>query len=152
MRWRVAALIALFGVAVTPGVTDAVQPRAASTSMVHVSVRPGTGSPATHFVISFTAVQATGAVGGGNIYRVTASTSGRGRCVSSTSAVAPPTLTGATVRVTLAPTARRHWCVGRFGGQVWSVLHPPCPLGKACPAIVPLPRMVGTFSFRVRRG
>ena len=63
MRWRVAALIALFGVAVIPGVADAARPRATTT--VHVSVRPGSGSPATHFVISFTAVQATGAVGGG---------------------------------------------------------------------------------------
>ncbi len=150
MRWRVAALIALFGVAVIPGVADAAQPRATST--VRVSVRPGSGSPSTRFVISFTAVQATGAVRGGNIYRITASTSRRGGCVSSTSAVAPPTLTGATVHVTLAPTARRHWCVGTFRGQVWSVLNPPCPVGKACPAIEPLPRMVGTFSFRVRRG
>jgi hypothetical protein len=150
MRWRVAAVIALFGVAVIPGVSDAAQPRAAN--MVRVSVRPGSGSPATHFVISFTAVQATGAVGGGNIYRITASTSRRGGCASSTSAVAPPTRTGATVRATLAPTARRHWCTGTFRGQVWSVLQPPCPVGKACPAIVPLPRIVGTFSFRVRRG
>jgi hypothetical protein len=149
MRWRVAALIALFGVAVIPGVSDAAQPHAAT--MVRVSVRPGSGSPSTHFVISFTAVQATGAVGGGNIYRITASTSGRGGCLSSTSAVAPATRTGATVRVTLAPTARRHWCAGTFRGQVWSVLHPPCPAGQACPEIVPLPRMVGTFSFRVRR-
>ncbi len=149
MRWRVAALIAVFGVAVIPGVADAARPRV--TTMVRVSVRPGSGSPTTHFVISFTAVQATGAVGGGNIYRITASTSARGRCVSSTSATAPPTRTGATVRVTLAPSARRHWCAGTFRGQVWSVLNPPCPVGKACPAILPLPRMVGTFSFRARR-
>ena len=143
-------MIALFGVMMIPAVSDAVQPRVAS--MVRVSVRPPSGSPATHFLVGFTAVQATGAIGGGNIYRITANTSARGRCVSSTSAVAPPTLTGDTVRVTLAPPARRHWCAGTFGGQVWSVLHPPCPLGKACPEIVPLPRMVGTFSFRVRRG
>jgi hypothetical protein len=147
MRWRVAALIALFGIAVIPGVSDAAGAHAATP--VRVS---GSGSPATHFAISFTAVQATGAVGGGNIYRITASTSGRGSCESSTSAVAPPTRTGATVRVTLAPAARRHWCAGTFRGQVWSVLYPPCPEGEACPAIVPLPRMVGRFSFRVRRG
>jgi hypothetical protein len=27
-----------------------------------------------------------------------------------------------------------------------------CPPGTACPAIVPLPRMVGKFTLRVRRG
>src|ERR1700733_6512787 len=62
MRWRGAALIALFGVAVIPGCADAARPRV--TTMVRVSVRPGSGSPTTPFVISFTAVQAKGAVGG----------------------------------------------------------------------------------------
>jgi len=128
--------------------------RADRLACLHVSVKPASGSSTTHFRISFTAPQATGAVGGGNIYRITASDprSGGGKCMSSTSAVAPPTLAGATVRVTLAPPAHKPWCAGTFRGQVWSVLFPPCPVGKACPAILPQPRMVGKFTFQVRRG
>jgi hypothetical protein len=63
-----------------------------------------------------------------------------------------PTLAGATVRVTLAPAAHKPWCAGTFRGQVWSVLFAPCPVGQACPAILPQTRMVGKFTFRVRRG
>ncbi len=145
-------MIAVLGIAAIPAASDAAEPIGAPT--VHVSVKPASGPPVTHFRISFTAVQATGAVGGGNIYRITASdpSAGGGKCVASTSAVAPPTLTGATVHVTLAPAAHKRWCAGTFRGQVWSVLLPPCPLGQACPAILPLPRMVGRFTFRVVRG
>jgi hypothetical protein len=152
MRWRAAAVIALFGIAAIPGISAAAVPVGSPT--VHVSVKPASGSPTTHFRVSFKAPQASGAVGGGNAYRITASLtdSGAGKCVSSTSAVASPTLAGATVHATLSPTAHRRWCAGTFHGQVWSILLAPCPVGKACPAILPLARMVGKFTFRVVRG
>ena len=152
MRWRVATLIALLGIAAIPGISGAAEPIVSPS--LHVSVKPASGSSTTHFRISFMAPQVTGAVGGGNIYRITASDphSGGGKCLSSTSAVTPPTLAGATVRVTLAPPAHKRWCAGTFRGQVWSVLFAPCPVGQACPAILPQPRMVGKFTFRVRRG
>jgi hypothetical protein len=35
---------------------------------------------------------------------------------------------------------------------VWDVITEPCPFGKACPAIEPLPQLVGKFTFRVTRG
>ncbi|HTP23522.1 MAG TPA: hypothetical protein VMJ65_28205 [Solirubrobacteraceae bacterium] len=146
MRWRAAAAIALFGIAAIPASSGAVEPIGLPT--VHVSVRPASGSSATHFRISFKAPQRTGVVD----YRITASNSGHGRCESSISTVAPGALAGGTVHVTLAPTARRGWCAGTFRGQVWNVLIPRCPIGKACPAILPLPRIVGKFTFRVSHG
>jgi hypothetical protein len=120
---------------------------------VHVSVWPASGSSTTHFRVSFKTLQATGVIGGRHdLYRLTASDAGRGNCVSSTYAIAPPTPAGATVHVTLAPTAHERWCAGTFRGQVWNVVIPPCPVGRACPAILPLPQMVGRFTFRVRPG
>ena len=69
--------------------------------------------------------------------------------------MAPPSHAGATVHVTLAPAAHRGWCAGTFRGQVWNVLTEPCPVGRACPAIQPLP-VVGKFMFareaRLSRG
>ena len=145
-------MIALLGIAAIPGMSAAAVPIVSPT--VHVSVKPASGSPTTHFRVSFKAPQATGAVGGGNVYRIIASVadSGAGKCMSRTTMVASPTLAGATVHVTLSPTAHRRWCTGTFHGQVWSVLLAPCPVGKACPAILPLARMVGRFTYRVTRG
>jgi hypothetical protein len=130
MRWRAAAVIALFAIALIPGISGAtaviVGPR------VHASVRPASGSPRTHFRITLKAAEDRGAIGAGHdIYRVTASDAGRGGCQPSASAVAPPTPAGATVRVTLAPGAKRTWCTGTFRGQVWIVVIPPCPIAKA---------------------
>ena len=150
MRWRAAASIALFGIAAIPGISGAAEP--IGQPSLHVSVKPASGSSTTRFRLTFKVAQTTGGIGGGVIYRITASDSGHGRCVSSTSAVAPPTLAGGTVRVTLAPTAHSRWCAGTFRGQVWSQPFAPCPVGKACPAILPLARMVGKFTFRVTRG
>jgi hypothetical protein len=148
MRLRVAVLIALFGVAAIPGVSDAIQPYGQPS--LKVSVKPRSGSRATHFVISFKSAETTGP--GHGLYRVTASVTPPGKCQARTSVVAPPSHTGATVHVTLAPSRPRGWCAGTFRGQVWNDLVEPCPVGKACPAIVPLPRIVGTFTFRVNRG
>jgi len=152
MRWRVAALIAVFGIAGIPGISGAAE--AVGLPTVHVSVTPASGSSTTHFRVSFNAAQATGAIGGGNIYRITASRSGSagGKCVSSTAAVAPPALAGATVRVTLAPTAHKRWCVGTFRGEVLSVAFPPCAVGQACVTVVTPVRVVGKFTFHVTRG
>jgi hypothetical protein len=151
MRVRVAVLVALAGIAAIPGVSDAIQP--IGQPSLKVSVKPRSGSRATHFVISFKAAVTTSRVGPiRDRYRITASVKRRGKCQATTSMVAPPSRAGATVHVTLAPSRARGWCTGTFRGQVWNELVEPCPEGKACPAIVPLPRIVGTFSFHVRRG
>jgi hypothetical protein len=151
MRWRVAIAIALLGIAVIPGVSGAAPPGGGAT--LRVSVKPATGSPATNFVISFKAEQTTGVIGvAHDTYRITASGPAGGSCQASAAGQAPPTHAGATVRVSLAPAGHRRWCAGTFRGQVWNVVVPPCPTYRACPQLVPLPRMVGKFSFRVRRG
>ena len=149
MRWRAAAGLALIGIAAIPGVSDARLP--ATVSSLHVSVEPASGSPATHFVVAFKAAQST-AILSGDTYRVTASGPARAGCQASIAVMAPRTHAGDHVRVKLAPKARGHWCAGTFRGQVWNVLIPPCPTGKACPAVVVPPQVVGRFTFRVKRG
>jgi hypothetical protein len=147
MRWRAGAVLAVIGIAAIPGVSDALVP---SGKPVKVSVKPASGSPTTHFEVSFRAAQTTGIVGGtSDTYRVTASDSARAGCQGSIAAVAPPTHAGATVRVKLAPKAHGRWCAGTFHGQLWNIVFPRCPAGKACPAIAFPPQMVGKFSFRV---
>jgi hypothetical protein len=151
MRWRVAALIALVGLTVIPAASDAAH--ASQPSVLRVTVKPPVGSGRTHFAISFRAAATTGIVGGAHrVYRITASVPARGGCQSSATAVAPPARAGTMEHVTLAPTGSKAWCAGTFRGQVWDLIIERCPVGKACPAIQPLPRMVGTFTFRVTRG
>ncbi len=149
MRWRVAALIALAGMAAMPASSGARQ--AGHVATLSVSVTPRSGSGRTHFAVSFRAAVSTGPRAH-RLYRITASSSAHGGCQSSAVVEAPATKAGSTVRVTLAPGRRAGWCEGVFRGQVWDVITEPCPIGKACPAMMPLPQMVGKFSFRVTRG
>jgi hypothetical protein len=149
MRWRVAALVALSGMAVVPAVSDGAQPRATGT--VSVSVKPRSGSGRTRFAVSFRAALATGPAFH-NRYRITADNGTHSGCQSAVAVTAAPTKAGSTVRVTLAPSGSRRWCAGTFHGQVWDVLTAPCPPLEACPAIVPVPRPVGKFTFRVSPG
>ena len=51
MRWRVATLIAMLGIAAIPAVSDAAQPGHAA--MLTVAVQPSAGSARTHFAVSF---------------------------------------------------------------------------------------------------
>jgi hypothetical protein len=148
MSRRVLALMVLAGVAAIPTASDAAQPDRVVAPTV--SVKPRAGSARTHFVVSFGAAHATGRFAQHH-YRITASERAHGGCQSD-AAAAPATEAGATVRVVLAPSGSKHWCAGLFRGQVWDVITLSCPVGKACPAIEPLPHMVGKFTFRVTRG
>ena len=142
------ALSALSGI---PAVSQAAQPVRAP--KLHVAVKPRSGSPATRFVISFKPAPSVSKIGLVHAsFRVTASDRGRAGCRSSTSATVLPARVGETVHVALAPGSPQRWCAGTFRGQVWEVLIQPCPLAQACPAIVPLPVLVGKFTFRVARG
>ena len=141
-------LSALSGI---PAVSQAAQPVRAP--KLHVAVKPRSGSPATRFVISFKPAPNAAKIGLVNAsFRVTASDRARAGCRSRTSATALPARAGETVHVALAPGPSARWCAGTFRGQVWEMLIPPCPLAQACPAIVPLPVLVGKFTFRVARG
>ena len=150
MRWRVAALIALVGLGVSPVASDAAQP--SHPPMLTITVKPLAGSDRTHFAISFRAAATTGIFAGAHrVYRITASAPPRGGCQSSATATAPPARAGTTEHVTLAPAGSKTWCAGTFRGEVWDLITERCPVGKACPAIQPLPRIVGRFTFRVTR-
>jgi hypothetical protein len=141
-------VLAMIGIAAIPGVAGALVP--SGTGSVHVSIRPASGSPTTHFAVSFKAALSTGIIGDtGATYRVTASATAHAGCQASIAVVGPPTHVGAMVRVKLTPNAHTRWCAGTFHGQVWKSVFPRCPAGRACPALVFPPLKVGTFSFRV---
>jgi hypothetical protein len=153
MRRRLAAAIAVLGIAAIPAVADAMQAHPANT--MHVGVRPGTGSPGTHFAVSFRAGVQTGAGSLIRSYRVTASVAKRSGCQSSAAEPAPSAAQGAMVHVTLSPGRRSAWCTGTYHGQVWLYQSVRCgpPLAHiACPQIEIRPQVVGTFTFRVTRG
>src|SRR6185312_6244842 len=95
MSWRVAALLALSGMAVIPAVSDGAQPR--ETGMVNASVKPRTGSDRTHFAVSFRAAVTTGR-SFHNVYRVTAGNGTHAGCQSAVAVPAAPAKAGSTVR------------------------------------------------------
>jgi hypothetical protein len=86
MRWKVAALIVLTGIAALPGASDAAQ--AGHQAMLKVSVKPRAGLGRTHFSISFRAAVSTGSRAH-NLYRITAGDRARRGCQSGAVAVAP---------------------------------------------------------------
>jgi hypothetical protein len=149
MRRRVAALLALSGMVAIPAASNGAQPHASGG--VSVSVKPRTGSDRTHFAVSFRAAVSTGR-SFHNLYRITAGNGTHTGCQSAVAVPAAPTKAGSTVRVVLAPSGSKRWCAGTFHGQVWDVITVACPPREACPAIEPLPRQVGKFTFRVTRG
>jgi hypothetical protein len=157
MRWRIATSVALLGIAGVPAASDAARSsaRAHAATGLHVVVKPHTGSPSTHFAISFRAGASTGLVGTlDRSYRVAIGATRRSGCESSTSTTAPAAGQGAMVRVTLSPGKRTSWCTGTYQGQVWFDQAERCgpPLTQiACPQIVIRPQKVGTFTFRVTR-
>jgi hypothetical protein len=151
MRRTIAALIAISGIAAIPAISDAAPDGHAA--MVKVVVKPSTGSPRTQFEVSFRAAQASDRTIR-NSYRINAALppQGHGGCQAGAGATVRPTKAGSTARVVLAPNRPGGWCAGNFRGQVWDVITVVCPVGRACPDIVPAPRMIGTFTFRVTRG
>lgn len=149
MRWRVAALTLLFGMAAVPVAAGAAQSGQAAT--LSVSVKPAAGTARTHFVVSFRAAQTTGPRAHRS-YRITADGPAHAGCQASGTVVAPGTPAGSIVRVVLSPSASAGWCAGTFRGRVSEVIAVPCPAGKACPAIIVPPLTVGRFTFRVTRG
>jgi hypothetical protein len=151
MRCRALASIAVLALAGVPAVSIAAEP--SGTGTLHVSVKPGTGSQHTRFVVDFRAPEATGTIGSVHrTYRVTASQRKQSGCQTSAAVVPPASKAAANVRVVLSPSNSHGWCTGTFSGTVWEIETFVCPPGEACPALVPAPRNLGTFSFRVTRG
>ena len=131
------------------------EPPARTSAGTAISVKPRSGAPKTHFLITFRAPDATGAVGS---QRRSYSVSAALRkpfygCVSSITVTAAPAAKGARVRVKLDPSTQGgKWCHGRFGGKVTELSRPVCPPGQVCPALIALLKTVGTFSFRIGSG
>ena len=152
MRWRVAALIALVGIAAIPASSDAAQPSATAATL-SVSVKPARRDPPGP--ISWSASgrrETTGAVGSSHV------------STGSPPAAGPRQVpvehrrgSGAAARRRARPCASRSrraaragWCAGTFRGQVWDVIErararSARPARRSCRC----PRMVGKFTFRV---
>jgi len=139
---------AMSAIALIPAVSEAAW--VGHASALQVAVRPPSGSPRTHFAVSFRVPPGTGR-NYRHVYRITAGTRSAAGCQARTAAEVPPTKGGVTVRVVLSPSRSAGWCAGTFHGQVWDEIIMRCPVGKACPAIVPAPQVVGRFTFRVTR-
>jgi hypothetical protein len=145
---------------------------AAQTGGAYPSVKPKTGTPSTRFMVSFRAPQTAGQRTFSRLYYgVSADNGSRSRgCSASTSSSVSQAAAGAMIHVKLSPTSPgRRWCRGVFHGQIQEFVLPVCgcpgpvaasivcPLADAtdarllCPALVPAPQTIGTFSFRVRK-
>jgi hypothetical protein len=151
MRRRIAGLIAMSGIAAIPAISDAAPAGHAAT--VKVAVNPSAGSPMTHFAVSFRAVQASDGMVRVT-YRIGAAIPPQRHagCQAGVGATVGPKKAGSTARLVLAPNRPGGWCLGTFRGRIWELITIVCPAGRACPDIVPAPRLVGTFTFRVTRG
>ena len=159
MRWRVAASIAVLGIAATAAVSQVAAgdaPPTAHPATMHPVVSPRSGSTKTHFVVSFRAGVSTGRSGTlVRSYSVSATAGKRAGCRWTGSATAPAAARGALVRVTLTPGTRSAWCAESYQGEVvlsQTVRCGPPTAQIACPQIEIRPLVVGTFSFRVTRG
>jgi hypothetical protein len=148
MRRRAALVVA--GMFVLVGTAPAAA-MAAPARRIHITIKPGAGTPTTRFAIRFRAPDRTGRVGAMvRSYTLSAVGLPRPGCGASMSLALRGIKAHARVRVTLSPKALGgRWCPGRFRGQVEEIATPYCPAHRLCPAFVVLIRTVGTFSFRV---
>lgn len=138
MQVRVLLLLGLFLAVTVPAL-------AGST----ISVRPGAGSPTTHFTVRFRAPASTGVVNGSDRrYVVSARGPATSRCDSDPSAGAPPARAGHSVAVVLVP-GRQGWCRGSYRGLIEEFASPVCDPHRLCPQFIAVLRRVGTFAFRV---
>ncbi len=117
-----------------------------------VSVRPGSGTPHTHFTLRLRIPVATGTFAS-VLRRDTVTVSGprHAGCVSSAGRILRPARKGARIRLTLSP-GRGSWCAGQWRGAVMQIEVVRCTPGpaRACPLLVIAPRTIARFRFRVR--
>jgi hypothetical protein len=119
-----------------------------------VTVKPGSGTPQTHFAFSFRVPAATGT--SGSVVRTdTFSVSGpRGaHCQSRVTRALRPAKKGKRVRLTLRPAkGGSGWCAGQWRGTVVQSEVLRCNLGppRVCPELVVAPRTIASFRFSVK--
>jgi hypothetical protein len=127
---------------------------AGALARTRVTLRPGSGHPATKFVVSFRAPDQTGTI---DLVRRRDTLSVRGPkrhrgCVSSVNMTLRAHRKGRLVKVTLNPKRLGGvWCAGRFRGRIVEFQQVVCQPHLACPQLMIAPRTIARFSFRVKR-
>jgi hypothetical protein len=123
---------------------------AASSESVHITVKPSSGPPTTHFRVSFKAPASSEPSSTSSRYQLRVSGPTRKGCESSVTHPLSSVHAGQQVHVTLAPGAPAHvWCQGKFSGQLQEIVVPVCSPARACPQFIAIVT-VGSFSFRVK--
>jgi hypothetical protein len=157
MRAKLAAALIVVGIAALPAcseaskVTTSRDARAQAVPKPRITMKPSTGRLRTHFVVSFTAPDRTGKLGGSvRRYQVSARTTAHHRCVWTAFASVSARRIGERISAGLVPQGGGSWCAGTFHGRIIETLQPPCPPLELCPAFIGVIRTVGTFTFRVK--
>jgi len=149
---RGALVSALLAVAVAVATASAAAAGLGPTT--RATVRPGSGTPQTHFAVSFRIPVATGTSGSVVRTDTLSATGTRGtHCQSAMTRVLRPARKGKRVTLTLRPAkARGGWCAGRWHGTVVQSEILRCnPTGThVCPELVVAPRTIARFTFRVK--
>ncbi len=119
-----------------------------------VTVKPGSGTPQTHFAFSFRVPVATGTSGSvTRTDRFSASGPHGTQCQSTMARTLKPAKKGKRLKLTLRPArSRGGWCPGQWHGTVvqsLSIRCNPAP-AHACPQLVIAPRTIASFRFRVK--
>jgi hypothetical protein len=157
MRPKLAASLIVVGIAALPACSEASKVTTSTTSNVQaapqprITMKPSAGDSRTRFVVTFTAPLRTIKAGGNVRYVVSARTTVQHGCVSSAFASVSAPRNGARVSAKLAPLGG-FWCAGTYHGKVIEAFQPVCAPGKFCPALIIVPRTIGTFTFRVKAG
>jgi hypothetical protein len=119
-----------------------------------VTVKPGSGTPRTHFALSFRIPVATGRFGMVKVSDTLSVTGPPGtKCESRAVRALRAAKKGKRVKVTLRP-AKSGWCAGRWHGTVVQSESEQCTptAGRVCPELVVAPRVIASFHFRVKPG
>ena len=119
-----------------------------------VTVKPGSGTPQTHFAFSFRVPATTGRSGLlVTTDRFSVSGPHGAGCQSSVARNLKPAKKGKRVKLTMRPAkAGGGWCAGKWHGTVVQSEDfrcSPTP-AKVCPELVVAPRTIARFSFRVK--
>jgi hypothetical protein len=151
MRGKLVVCAAMAILAGAAGLSQAAGPTHPPTA--HISVRPGTGSPTTSFVVSFRAPVRTGSNGTSKRQYILSAWGSLGTtgCAANIDEALPYSRLHAHVHVKLSPARLGgRWCAGTFNGQIEEIQAPVCPHGQACPAFVLLLGTIGKFTFHVK--
>lgn len=117
-----------------------------------VRAAPAAGLPATVFVVSFKALERTGAFGATERHDLLTASAPNGShgCITNVDVRAPDARKGHRVRVRLAPSRLGgRWCAGVYHGEIQEIESAVCPHHLPCPALAVLRGIVGRFAFRV---